>query len=101
MAIGDEASGLGWPLVRSSDLIREGAQEINRTRDMAAEAYNKVPNSQTNFQKAAGIRVGTEHPDGLGEPNGNNVIYFRYMAADNRILIYMKVDGVWRVHRGS
>jgi hypothetical protein len=40
MAIGDEASAAGYPLVPNTGTggeVAEGAQEINRTRDMVAE----------------------------------------------------------------
>ena len=45
MAIGDEASAAGYPLVPSSGTGGEvalGAQEINRTRDFVAEVKNTV-----------------------------------------------------------
>lgn len=45
MAIGDEASAAGYPLVPDTGTGGEaklGAQEINRTRDMVAEVKNLV-----------------------------------------------------------
>ena len=46
MAIGDEASAAGYPLVPSTGTGGEvalGAQEINRTRDMVAEVLALIP----------------------------------------------------------
>lgn len=100
MAIGDDAMDVGWDLVPESGeagRVRWGAREINRTRDMAAQVYNMVPNSQTNFQKAAGIRVGTDHPDNLAPPNGVWVIYFRY--TQDRIVVYVNTPDGWKRHR--
>jgi hypothetical protein len=45
MAIGDEASAAGYPLVPNTGTggeVAEGAQEINRTRDMVAEVLNLI-----------------------------------------------------------
>lgn len=46
MAIGDEASAAGYPLVPNTGTGGEaklGAQEINRTRDFVAEVKNLIP----------------------------------------------------------
>lgn len=45
MAIGDDASAAGYPLVPSSGTggeVAEGYQEINRTRDMVAQVLNLI-----------------------------------------------------------
>lgn len=45
MAIGDDASSAGFPLVPNTGpdgLVRWGAQEINRTRDMVAEVKGRI-----------------------------------------------------------
>ena len=44
MAIGDDATGAGYSLVSpSSDLVKDGAREINRTRDYVAIVKNLIP----------------------------------------------------------
>lgn len=45
MAVGDEASAAGYPLVPDSGTggeVAEGAMEINRTRDFVAEVLNLI-----------------------------------------------------------
>lgn len=46
MAIGDDASAAGFPLVPSTGAggeVKLGAQEINRTRDMIAQVLALIP----------------------------------------------------------
>lgn len=97
MAIGDTAAGLGWPLVPDTGeegRIRHGARELNRTRDMAAEAFNAVPNSKTNFQKASGIRYGEGNAPADWASQGNLWIQIH----PNGLVFWMYVDGTWRRH---
>lgn len=80
MAVGDDASAAGFPLVPdtgSDDAkVKYGAREINRTRDMVAQVKSAIPASAAAFRTAAGIRVGTATPSsGLG---ANGDIYFKY-----------------------
>ena len=44
MAIGDDATRAGYSLVSpTSDLVKDGAREINRTRDYVAIVKNLIP----------------------------------------------------------
>jgi len=78
MAIGDDASAAGYPIVPNTGeegRVRLGAQEINRTRDEVAQVKALVPVGKANFRTAAGISSGT------GEPSGGNDgdIYFKIL----------------------
>lgn len=96
MAIGDDAMEVGWDLVPESGeagRVRWGAREINRTRDMAAEVYHMVPNSKTNFQKAAGIRVSDFHPSNFPDFDSHGNLCFR--VYEGRLLVYLYWEGTW------
>lgn len=46
MAVGDDATKKGYPLVPNSGedgLVRHGAREINRTRDFVAQTRDLIP----------------------------------------------------------
>jgi hypothetical protein len=61
MAVGDDAIEAGWSLVpNTGDLgkVKLGAQEINRTRDYAAQVKASIPVGHTGYQAAAGITIG-------------------------------------------
>jgi hypothetical protein len=78
MAIGDDASAAGYPIVPNTGeegRVRLGAQEINRTRDEVAQVKALVPVGKANFRTASGISSGT------GEPSGGNDgdIYFKIL----------------------
>lgn len=79
MAIGDDATAAGFPLVPDSGedgRVRYGAREINRTRDEVAQVKNLIPVGIAGFQAAAGISSGTAAPvDADGKPDGT--IYFQ------------------------
>jgi hypothetical protein len=64
MAIGDDATAAGFPIVPDTDLVKDGAKEINRTRDFVAQVKTLVPNSKTAYRTAAGISSGTADPTG-------------------------------------
>lgn len=80
MAVGDEASVAGYPLVPdtgSDDArVRWGAREINRTRDFIAQLKALIPGSKSAYRSAAGITSGT------GDPSGGNDgdIYFKILT---------------------
>lgn len=67
MAVGDDAAAVPWPLVPDTGeegRVRWGAQEINRTRDFAAQVKALVPVGKAGFRAAAGISSGTAAPTG-------------------------------------
>lgn len=70
MAVGDAAFNAGYPIVPDSGtdgLVRWGAREINRTRDLLAALKALVPTSKSAFRTKSGIRSGTSLPS-----DGNN-----------------------------
>lgn len=76
MAIGDQATAAGYPLVPEEGeegRVRWGAQEINRTRDMVAGVKASVPTGKAGFRQAAGISSGTADPTGGSDGD----IYFK------------------------
>lgn len=64
MAVGDEAVAAGYSLVPDTDLVKMGAQEINRTRDYVAEVKGTVPTGKAAYRTASGISSGTADPTG-------------------------------------
>lgn len=64
MAIGDDAAAAGFPLVADVDLVKDGAKEFNRSRDIIAQTKALIPVGHVNYQLAAGITVGTADPTG-------------------------------------
>jgi hypothetical protein len=93
MAIGDDAQAAGYPLVPdvgASGLVKDGAHEINRTRDFVAQVKSlfqaiwPVSAGGTGAFNASGaranlgIRSGTADPsDAVGGSQDGN-IYFKY-----------------------
>lgn len=77
MPIGDDAVAAGYPIVSgTSDKVKDGDTEINRTRDLLAQLKALVPTSKAGFRTAAGISSGTGDPSG-GE---NGDIYFKIIS---------------------
>lgn len=75
MPIGDDAVAAGFPLVNAAtDLVKDGAQEINRTRDEVAQTKALVPTGKAAYRTAAGISSGTADPSGGNDGD----IYFKY-----------------------
>jgi hypothetical protein len=67
MAIGDDATAIGLPLVPDTGeegRVRWGGRELNRTRDFIAQVRNLIPSSRTAYRTAAGISSGTAEPTG-------------------------------------
>lgn len=67
MAIGDDASNAGYPLVPDTGeegRVRWGAREINRTRDLVAQVKATIPNGKAAYRAAAGITATTSDPSG-------------------------------------
>jgi hypothetical protein len=94
MAVGDDASAAGFPLVPdtgSGAEVRYGGREINRTRDFVAQVKALIlavwpvtaggtgSNSASGARTNLGIRSGTGSPsdDVGGNVNGN--IYFHIL----------------------
>lgn len=81
MAIGDAATAAGYPLVPdegpdgTGGKVREGFQEINRTRDFLAELKAILPGTKDGFRGSAGISSGTAEP--TGGTDGD--IYFKIL----------------------
>jgi hypothetical protein len=64
MAVGDEAVAAGYSIVSDSDLVKDGAKELNRTRDYVAEVKGTIPTGKAAYRAAAGITSGTADPTG-------------------------------------
>lgn len=79
MAIGDDATTAGYPLVPNTGedgRVRYGAREINRSRDLIASVMNLIPVGASGYRSASGISSGTTDPvNGDGKPDGT--IYFK------------------------
>ena len=71
MAVGDDATGKGLPLVPDTGeegRVRWGAREINRTRDFVAQVMNLIPVGKAGYRAAAGMTISSGIP-GNGEGN--------------------------------
>jgi hypothetical protein len=69
MAIGDDATNAGLPLVPDTGeegRVRWGARELNRTRDFIAQVKALFPVGKAGYRTAAGIT------SGVGDPSGGN-----------------------------
>lgn len=67
MAIGDDATAAGYPLVPDTGeegRIRWGSRELNRTRDFIAQLKALLPGSKAAYRTAAGITIGIGNPSG-------------------------------------
>lgn len=79
MAIGDDATAAGYLLVPNSGsdgLVKDGAKEINRTRDYIAQVKATVPAGKAAARTAAGITSGTGDPSGGTDGD----IYFKILS---------------------
>lgn len=76
MAIGDDATAAGFPLVPDTGeegRVRWGAREINRTRDLVAQTKSQIPSGKAAYRSAGGISSGTTDPSGGNDGD----IYFK------------------------
>lgn len=76
MAIGDQASAAGYPLVPETGeegRVRWGSRELNRTRDFVAQVKALIPVGKAGYRTAAGISSGTADPTGGNDGD----IYFK------------------------
>jgi hypothetical protein len=81
MAVGDDASAAGYPLVPDSGdegKVKLGAREINRTRDEVAQVKGIIPASKAAYRTAAGITSGTADPNPATGNDGD--IYFKIVG---------------------
>lgn len=79
MAVGDDATLAGYPLVPDTGptgLVKQGAMEINRTRDLVAQVKAQVPVGKTAYRAASGITTGTADPSGGVDGD----IYFKILS---------------------
>lgn len=79
MAVGDDASAAGYPLVPDTGeegRVRWGGREINRTRDFIAQVRALIPSSKSAYRTAAGISSGTAEPSGGNDGD----IYFKIVS---------------------
>jgi len=77
MPIGDDAAAAGFALVDgSTDLVKDGDTEINRTRDYVAQTKNLIPVGHSGYQTASGISAGTSDPSGGSDGD----IYFKIIT---------------------
>lgn len=78
MAVGDAAEAAGFPLVPGTGAegkVKQGAREINRTRDLIATALTGTPQSKAAYRASSGISSGTAEP--TGGTDGD--IYFKIL----------------------
>ena len=76
MAVGDDATAAGYPLVPDTGeegRVKYGAREINRTRDFIALVLALIPIGKANFRTACGISSGTSDPSGGSDGD----VYFK------------------------
>jgi hypothetical protein len=77
MAVGDDATAAGYPLVPNTGtddaLIRYGAREINRTRDMVAQVLGAMPTRAT-LGLPGSITISPNSPSG----GANGDIWLKY-----------------------
>lgn len=79
MAVGDDATNQGYPLVPDSGengRVRWGAREINRTRDFVAQVKSTVPVGYAEYREASRISWGVAAPSG----GLHGDIYFRLIT---------------------
>lgn len=78
MAVGDDSTAAGFPLVPDTGeegRVRWGAREINRTRDFVAQIKLLIPVGKAAWREAAGITSGTTIPPVTIGDNGD--IFFK------------------------
>lgn len=78
MAIGDDATAAGFPLVPGTGeegKRKYGAREINRTRDFIAAVKAMVPVGKSGTRTASGITSGSADPTGGDDGD----IYFKVL----------------------
>jgi hypothetical protein len=80
MAVGDDATNAGYPLVQETGepgRVRWGAKEINYTRDLIAQVLAKIPLNKAGYRDKSGITMGTTDPNNANGEDGD--IYFKIL----------------------
>jgi hypothetical protein len=78
MAVGDDATAAGFPLVPDTGeegRVRWGGRELNRTRDFIGQVKALIPGGKAAYRTAAGISSGTADPTGGNDGD----IYFKIL----------------------
>lgn len=76
MAVGDAAVAGGLPILDpGTALLKNGATEINRTRDFVANVQALLPANKPAYRVKAGISSGTSVPSNATGNDGD--IFFR------------------------
>jgi hypothetical protein len=79
MAVGDQATAAGYPIVPDTGeegRVRWGGREINRSRDFIAQVKALIPTGKAAYRTAAGISSGTADPTGGNDGD----IYFKIIG---------------------
>lgn len=79
MAVGDQATAAGYPIVPDTGeegRVRWGGREINRTRDFVAALMALIPVGKGGFRTASGISSGTAAPTGGADGD----VYFKIIS---------------------
>jgi hypothetical protein len=92
MPVGDDAAAAGYSLVPGTDLVKNGATEMNRTRDFIAQVKALIPavwpvskggtggadaaTARTNLGLKGVITISTAAPSGGADGD----IWFKYTA---------------------
>lgn len=77
MPVGDDATAAGFALVSdSTGLVKDGAMEINKSRDYTAQTKTLIPVGKAAYRSAAGISSGTADPTGGNDGD----IYFKIIS---------------------
>lgn len=72
MAVGDDAAAYGFPLVADSDEVRNGATEINRTRDFVAQVALLILSTWPISKGGTGATTGVAALASLGITSGTD-----------------------------
>lgn len=78
MAIGDDATSVGYtlvPVTGEEGKVRWGARELNKTRDYIARVKKSIPANKGAYRTAGGISSGTAAPTGGADGD----IYFKIL----------------------
>jgi hypothetical protein len=92
MAIGDDATAAGFPLVPSTGedgRVRWSPREDNRTRDFIAQVKNLIPVGKSAYRSASGITYSTLDPSGGSDGD----VHFK--VSSGVTTTFVRSGGVW------